>query len=203
MRELKKISTTEVERVLMADADNIDAWEEAITVPPTSSPRPAWYGQKEIAIGMTVANCGSQVNAQQVYDFVASGAHGATVYEFKPSGITVAAVDSYLVLSLGAIASVASIANVLWMAYDRFIAPKKHDTHDSADMHIAIRRRDGTMMDISLGNVSTKESFVERLEVVIAETSEPELRAAHELKIQELEESDSWVKLNGRDEPRG
>jgi len=201
MRELKKISTTEVERALMADADDIDAWEAPIHVPPTSGPRPEWYGRKEIAIGMSVEDRGNQVDAQQVYDFIASGATGATVYEFKPTGIAGAAADLYLVLR--AVASVASIANVLWTAYDRFIARKKHDTPDSADLHIAIRKRDGTMMNISLGNVSTKESFVERLEVVIAETSEPGLRAAHELKIQELEESDSWVKLNGRDEPRG
>ena len=36
MGELKKISLTEVERVLMADADNIDAWDAPITVPPTA-----------------------------------------------------------------------------------------------------------------------------------------------------------------------
>jgi len=200
MRNLKKISTTEVERVLITDADNIDAWEAPITVPPSSGPRPAWHGRKEIAIGMSVADCGNQVDAQQVYDFVANRATGATVYEFKPTGIACAGVDLYLVLS--AVASVASIANVLWTAYDRFVAPKMHNTRDSADIHIAIRRRDGTMMDISLGNVSTKESFVKRLKVVIAETSEPELRAAHEETIRELEQSDSWVKLNGRDEPR-
>src|SRR5205807_10529148 len=99
MRELKKISTTEIERVLLADADNMDAWEAPITVARSSGPRPEWYGRKELAIGIRVADCGNQVDAQQVYDLIASGATGATVYEFKPTGIAGAAVDLYLVVS--------------------------------------------------------------------------------------------------------
>src|SRR5438132_6243145 len=193
MRDLKKISTTEVERVLMADADNIDAWEAPITVPPSSGPRPEWYWQKEIGIGMSVASCGNQVDAQQVYDFVASGATGATVYEFKPSGIAGAAVDSYLVLS--AVASVTSIANILWMAYDRFIAPKKPRARDSAYLQIIVQRGNETI-NLTLGeNVSTQQALVEQLKAIVADAEKPELRLNHAAKIRELEESDLWVKI--------
>src|SRR5437879_5035060 len=191
MRELKKISTTEVERVLLADADNMDAWEAPITVARSSGPRPEWYGRKEIAIGISVADCGNQVDAQQVYDLIASGATGATVYEFKPTGIAGAAVDLYLVVS--AVGSVASIANVLWMAYDRFIAPKKPRMRDSACLQIIVQRGDGTI-NLTLGeNVSTKQAFIEQLKGIVADAEKPELRLNHAAKIRELEESDLWV----------
>jgi len=198
MRELKKISTTEVERVLLADADNMDAWEAPITVARSSGPRPEWYGRKEIAIGISVADCGNQVDAQQVYDLIASGATGATVYEFKPTGIAGAAVDLYLVVS--AVGSVASIANVLWMAYDRFIAPKKPRMRDSACLQIIVQRGDGTI-NLTLGeNVSTKQAFIEQLKGIVADAEKPELRLNHAAKIRELEESDLWVKIRTANE---
>jgi hypothetical protein len=41
----KKISDIEIEEQLLADADNPDAWEASITVQPSYSARPEWYGQ--------------------------------------------------------------------------------------------------------------------------------------------------------------
>jgi hypothetical protein len=43
MSTRRKPSAKEIERSLIADADNPDAWEEPITVPASSSPRPSWY----------------------------------------------------------------------------------------------------------------------------------------------------------------
>ena len=47
MKNKKQVSETEIERQLIADADNPDAWEEPITVPSSASPRPAWYGRSK------------------------------------------------------------------------------------------------------------------------------------------------------------
>lgn len=41
----KAVSPEEIERRLIADAENPDAWEPIGTVEPSRSPRPAWYGQ--------------------------------------------------------------------------------------------------------------------------------------------------------------
>lgn len=181
----------------MADADNVDAWEATITVPPSGSPRPGWYGNK-IPIGITLADCGNEVDAQEVYRFVADGVNGATAYEFKPTGIAAAAIDLYLVL--GAVASVTSIANVLWMAYDRFIASKKSCVRDSASLHIIVQRGDGVVNLTLGGDVSTKQALIEQLEVVIADAKKLELRPRHAAKIRELEESEFWVRLGGNSE---
>ena len=99
----------------------------------------------------------------------------------------------YLVVS--AVGSVASIANVLWMAYDRFIAPKKPRMRDSACLQIIVQRGDGTI-NLTLGeNVSTKQAFIEQLKGIVADAEKPELRLNHAAKIRELEESDLWVKI--------
>jgi hypothetical protein len=45
MKNRKQTSEAEIERQLIADADNPDAWEEQFTVPASTSPRPHWHGQ--------------------------------------------------------------------------------------------------------------------------------------------------------------
>ena len=45
MKGKKKISDAEMKRRLIADADNPDAWEDPITVPASTAPRPDWYGR--------------------------------------------------------------------------------------------------------------------------------------------------------------
>lgn len=192
MRNLEKIPSREIEEALIADADKVDAWDEPIKVAASNSPRSEWFG-KEIAIGMGLACRGNQVDAKQVYNFVASRVTDATAYEFKPRGIAAAAIGLYLVL--GAVASVTSIANVLWMAYDRFIAPKSPHMRDSACLHIIVERGDA-IINLTLGeDVSTKQAFIEQFEAIVAEVRKPDSRLRHKAKIRELEESDSWVRV--------
>jgi len=47
MKNRKQISEAEIERQLIADADNPDAWGEQVTVPASTSPRPQWYGRSK------------------------------------------------------------------------------------------------------------------------------------------------------------
>ena len=42
----KKTTPEEIERQLIDDADNPEAWERVATVGASRSPRPAWYGVK-------------------------------------------------------------------------------------------------------------------------------------------------------------
>lgn len=144
---------------------------------------------------MTLVDCGGQVDAQEVYDFIAMNLDGVTSYQFKPRGIAAAALDFFLVLT--AVASVAQIASVLWMAYDRFIVPRKRAAKESAGIYIAVMRRDGTVIDVRLGSdILTKDEFAHRLELVVGDANDPELRLAHETTISELENLDSWVKID-------
>lgn len=194
MRNLKKASNVDIERQLIADADNVDAWDAAIKVAPSTSPRPDWYRQKGTPIGITLANC-STVNGKEVYDFIARNVPGTSAYAFRPKGLATAALDFYLVL--GAIASVTSVANVLWMAYDRFIAPKKDCQNDSQAILIAVQQANGELIKIWLGrDVLTKEEFVRQFADLATQVSNPQLRPTHDAKLRELQEDDSWVKIN-------
>ena len=50
MSRRKKISTAQVERSLIDDANNVDAWEAPIAVAPSKSPRPESYGRTNIIV---------------------------------------------------------------------------------------------------------------------------------------------------------
>lgn len=156
MRNLEKIPSKEIEEALIADADKVDAWDGPIKVAAGKSPRPEWYGQNKTRVGMTLADCGNEVDTQEVYCFIAAHVTGVSAYTFRPSGVAAAALDFYLILDGSA--SVTSMANVLGMAYDRFILPKKRHMHDSAGIYVAVPGPDGQTIDLSLGrNVSTRE----------------------------------------------
>jgi hypothetical protein len=43
----KRISEAEIIGKLVADAENPEAWEAPIIVPPSHSPRPGWYGRRK------------------------------------------------------------------------------------------------------------------------------------------------------------
>src|SRR5947209_6054130 len=45
MKARKRISEAEIKVKLLADSEHPDAWEAPITVPPSSAPRPEWYGR--------------------------------------------------------------------------------------------------------------------------------------------------------------
>lgn len=199
MRNLEKIPSREIEDALIADADNVDAWDEPIKVAASKSPRPDWYEQYQIPVGLTLADCGDEVNAEEVYRFIAAHVERASAYRSRTSGVGGAALDFYLILD--AFASVASIANVLWMAYDRFILPKKPHLHDTAGIYVvAVLGPEGKVIDLWLGkNVLTRERFAEQFEVAVAEANDQELRAVHEQTIRKLRQSDLWVMLSGED----
>jgi hypothetical protein len=50
MSSRKKISTANIERGLIGDADAVDAWEAPIKVPASNSPRPEWYRRSNVVI---------------------------------------------------------------------------------------------------------------------------------------------------------
>lgn len=85
MRNLKKASNVDIERQLIADADSVDAWDAAIKVAPSKSPRPEWYRQRRTPIGMTLANCRG-INGEEVYEFIARNVPGTSAYAFRPKG---------------------------------------------------------------------------------------------------------------------
>ena len=192
MRNVKKLATPDVESALIADAEDIGAWESPISVSPIRRTDTASYRGEKIPIGITVAG-GREVNANEIYDFIARRVSGAVAYTFAPRGIAAASIDFYLVLS--AVASVASIANIFWTAYDRFISHEKNKNSNSASIHLVVQQNNGSIQ-LNLKNISDKEAFIERLTSFVEEAKRADSRIAHETMIQELEQSGLWTKVN-------
>jgi hypothetical protein len=116
---------------------------------------------REVAVGIALANSSVRVQPEQVYSFIESEASGVQTYELvpPPGSLVAAAVDYYLIL--GAVGSAASIASLLWMAYDHFIAPTKADS-SNAGIVVVLQKADGTSDQFWIGNTDdSQEAFVE------------------------------------------
>ena len=157
---------------------------------------------QQIPIGFSLANC-SGVRSEDVYKFIANRAQNCELYTLRPGGFQAAALDACLLL--GAVGSVASIASLFWMAYDKFIAPTKRDDHDDAGIYVAVRKPDGTVIAVWLGkNVKSKDEFVKQFEVIVdTAKGNAELRSENERTTADLERSGSWVKVKPDEKSQG
>lgn len=113
-------------------------------------------------MGITAADCSSDVDVDAIMQFI-DNANGAfetfCLTPAKPGIVRGAAFDYMLILR--AAGSVASLARLLWMAYDKFIAPTKTPESD-AGLYIGIRRPDGSVFDCRVGrDHANKDIFIE------------------------------------------
>ena len=150
-----------------------------------------------IAIQISVANVGSLIKPEELYDFIERNTADVKSYYLDASrakGHVLAAIEYVMILS--AVGSVASIASLLWMAYDKFIAEKKRNPDDTAGLYIAIEHPDGTLYQFWLGNeYKDRELFIEEFTEKMESLRDDERVAefTHQ-KIQELEALDLIVR---------
>jgi hypothetical protein len=113
-------------------------------------------------LGIGIANCPLDVDTEGLMQFI-DGADGEfETFSLKPKepGTFRHAAFDYTVI-LSAMGSVASIAALLWMAYDKFIAPKKSRQYDDAGLYIGIRKPDSSVVDFWIGREhSDKDIFI-------------------------------------------
>lgn len=116
---------------------------------------------KKVAIGVALANTSQAVDPEQVYSFIEAQSQDVETYELAPpppGSIRAAALDYMLLLSIAG--SAASIASILWMAYEKFIASKKNN--DSSGIVVVIRKDDGTNDQFWIGHTDkSREVFVQ------------------------------------------
>jgi hypothetical protein len=110
-----------------------------------------------------------------------------------------AAIDFFVVLN--EVGSVASIAGILWMAYDRFIGSRKQNTDDDAGLYIALRRPDGGVVDLWIGkNARSQEEVERRIELIIeASQHDGDVVIEYERQIEELNSSDAWITISSHE----
>ena len=113
-------------------------------------------------LGIVAANCPSDVDVDALMQFIDNAAGEFETFSLAPAkaGTYRAAAFDYMLI-LGVAGSVASIAALLWMAYDKFIAPKKPPESD-AGLYIGIRKPDGSAFECWVGRDHVdKDIFIE------------------------------------------
>jgi hypothetical protein len=108
---------------------------------------------------MAVANVGGSVDAAAVYAFIGAKTDGIETYvpASPPPGMSSkGAVDFALVLNTAG--SISSLAAIVWLAYDKFIAPRKAP-NDDAGIYLVIPTGDGPL-EFWVGNQYRDRKFL-------------------------------------------
>lgn len=150
----------------------------------------------DISMGIGLVNLPSDVDVAALKRFLVEESDGYVVYKLapaKPGSIRGAAFDIMLVVY--AAGSVASIATLLWMAYDKYIAPKKSQDTDSAGINISIRNPDDSVTDFWIGNThKSREIFVKEFELKVTSIREQDDKGFCEESVNEVRESETWIR---------
>ena len=153
----------------------------------------------KIIIGGALANAHGQVKTQDLVNFLAERTDDMAIYVLRPrpGSITAAALDWQAIL--GTTADIIAVGGLLWAAFERFIKPIRDKEKNSRSfLYIVVRHPDGRFMQFSLGtDILNKEDFMELFKQAVKEirtSTNPE--ELGDTAIQEIEQSDIWIKIN-------
>jgi hypothetical protein len=119
---------------------------------------------KQISVGIALANTHGSVDTEQFYSFIESQKGDFETYNRAmppPGSISVYATALDYMVLLNIAGSAASIASILWMAYEKFIVPKKKKD-DNAGIVVIIQKDNGMSDQFWIGNTDkSKEIFIQ------------------------------------------
>ena len=149
-----------------------------------------------VLIELSLANiplAGEPLDPEDVYGFIESRVDGIETYQLDPRKADAAAID-YTVLYVAG--SIFSIGTALWMAYEKFMAPRKRTETEPGGIYVAIRRADGTVADFFIGEAyRDRDIFIGDFGGTVSELRKaPDLPEAQAQKISELKRSGLWVR---------
>lgn len=151
----------------------------------------------KIVIGLALANLQTNACAKEITDFIASNCENYDIYSLAPASpgsMRCAAFDFMLILKVTR--EVASVAELIWKAYDKFIAPKKASFKDDAGIYLGIRRPDGTVIDFWIGNkYKDKDIFIHEFTTKITAIQNEDDPNYWNQSAAEVEKSDVWVRI--------
>lgn len=147
---------------------------------------------KPIVLKIALANLQAETDPEAIFDFIEANGVDIETYRLDSKKVSAAAIDYVLVLS--AVGSVASVAQLLWMAYDRFIAAKKRRESDTEGIYIHLDS--GGNSKFWLGNHDRdKELFIETFTKKVSKFRETERAEDLYQKTQEdIRQSGIWIR---------
>lgn len=156
----------------------------------------------KIIIGGALANTHGQAKTQDLVNFLADRTDDMAIYVLRPrpGAITMAALDWQAIL--GTTADIIAVGGLLWAAFERFIKPIRDKEKNSRSfLYIVVRHPDGRSIQFSLGtDVLNKEDFIKLFKQAVKEIRTSSNREElGDSSIQEIEQSDIWIRINKRD----
>jgi hypothetical protein len=151
-----------------------------------------------IALKLTLADV-PLGEIDEAYGFIEANLKDAhTYYRHPEPGHIVAAAFDYTMLltAVGSIASIITIADVLWKAYYKFIGSRKNSPKDDAGIFLGIPLPNGKIMTLGIGSdYKDKGIFIESFVDYIGKLKQnPEsFRVAINIKS-EVEHDRNWFK---------
>lgn len=133
------------------------------------------------------------MDAQEIYNFIESQAEKIETYQLDSKKVSKAGIDYIIILN--AVGSVASIASLLWTAYEKFIKPAKIND-DTGGLYINIDSQKEGRTEFWLGNTDKdKEVFIQNFTTKISSFQKTESAAQlYEVTELEIKHSGSWIK---------
>lgn len=151
-----------------------------------------------IALQLTLVNVYNRIDSDDVYSFIEANLSNIQTYWMDPERLkgkrVFASVDYFLLLSTAA--SVVTIADILWKAYDKFIRSRKNSPKDDAGINIAFKLPNGTITSFWIGNeYKDKDIFIEAFIDCIEELKQnsDNFHVAIDIKS-DIESSKYWVR---------
>jgi hypothetical protein len=145
-------------------------------------------------IGITVANA-NNVDTCDVVDFLEANNKNFTAYSLAPApkgSIRAAAFDCAIILNIAG--DIASIAGLLWMAYDKFFANKKTQSDNSGIIIYFALQRDKPVQFWLGGQYKNKDVFVKDFTQSVDEmldTTDPDEH--NQLVAETMKNTNQWV----------
>ncbi len=148
-----------------------------------------------IVIGVSLVNLPNGVDVRALERSLIVEGSEIQTYGLAPTSPRVTRAAAFdLTIVLSAVGSIASIASLLWNAYEKFIAPKKISQQDDAGIYIVISRPDGTIEKFWIGNTERhRDIFVSKFSKKITEIRNADDPSFWREAVAEIEETGIWV----------
>jgi hypothetical protein len=195
----KKASVSAILNVEMLSADHL-YWPDLdvdLSVESIEHPErfPLVSDSNQIVIGVGFANLPEGVDGDALRrSLICKGGEFQT-YALAPAPPGVIRAGGFdLMLLVSAAGSVASMAALLWTAYEKFIAPRKTSQQDDAGIYIVIRRPDGSTTDFWIGKKERdRDVFIRQFTETVAEIHASDDPSFWREAAAEIQETEIWV----------
>ena len=154
--------------------------------------------RRELFLSGAFANAGEAFSRDELLEFLGSEIPDLEFYKYKPKAGTIMAVGLDWIAIIGTTASIVTIGQVLWAAYQKFVKPiRQKDPNSRADIIIQIRTEEWKSEQFMIGeSLKTEEEFIDELKKSIERLEQlPVNKGKLTQSKREFRVSKTWIRV--------